>query len=668
MRALDESRRPRVELLRWGLAGLVAVVTFVLGAVLALNRDIPGITGDEPHYLLIAQSIALDGDVDLANDYASPERVAAAYPGFTEVDPVTHAGVYREGGPTVPIHAIGLPLLLSPAYLLGGGYVAARFIAIALTALTAGAMFLVVHRLVRRPVIAVVATLSVMLVVPSVAFSQQLYPEIPAGALLAASLAVLTGGRPTTRRLVVASALGALIPWMHLRFALLVVALAAAVLVVALGLPRAGGVRALRQAVREHWRRALLAMTPMVVSAAGILAYHQVMYGSMSPNAAYRPDVFPGELPFQPYFVWVYGLGSVIDEQRGVLPYAPVLLVAAAATVVAWLRWRWWAVLPVVACTVYLVLASGIAQGGGYCPPGRWLVVFVPLLAVPLAAALDHSRHAWWLVAPTLLFSLAVTAQLVAHYQDLYPAAGDRQVLPVASAVAEVWPDVMERRSAGFVVQAGRLQLGPAGEPLGDDDVVSLPGAVGTVVSGPDAIMVPSVYEARFRVRLDGEPGRVLGLAQVLVGDDVTHELPLVVPEHGADEWHDVAVQVAASAAPTETRVVSFGTDGTIAVDRTAMMWQEPGLPSLRSQLHDVPRATLWAGLALLVAVLLVAPRRRAAGAAAASAPAGGPAPGDPAVAADGTSPGPAATEPTVDPDTPARGEAPTAVGTGAER
>ena len=631
MRALDEGGRGRVDVVRWTLAVLVALVTFGLGATLALARDIPGITGDEPHYLLIAQSIALDGDIDLTNDYASPERVGGAYPGFTEVDPSTHAGVYREGGPLVPIHAIGLPLVLSPAYLFGGGYVAARFIAIALTALTAAAMFLVVHRLVRRPWIAVVATLSVMLVVPSAAFSQQLYPEVPAAALLAVSLATLVGGPPTRGRLVVASVLGALVPWMHLRFATLVVALALALLVRALGLPRAGGVRAVGAAVREHWRRALLVMAPMVVSAAGILAYHQVLYGSMSPNAAYRPDVFPITLPFQPTFVWVYGVGSLLDEQRGILPYAPVLLVAIAAVVVAWRRWGWWVALAVAACTVHLVVSSGIAQGGGYCPPGRWLVVFVPLLAVPLAAALDRSKHAWWLLVPALGFSLAVTSQLVQHYEDLYPVAADeRQVLPVASTAAEMWPDVMVRRSAGWDFEANRFEIGPGGTPLGDSDVETLPGVAGAVVSGREAPMVPSLYEVRYRVRLQGDPGQALGMAQVLVGSGVAAELPLTVPASGDSGWQDARVHVHAGA-PTEARVVSFGTDGAMTLDRVSMVRLDPVPPSWWVQLNDVPRAALWAAIAVLLAVLLLAPRRRARGTAAlqddGDTPGAGPAP-----------------------------------------
>ncbi|ADG75268.1 hypothetical protein Cfla_2378 [Cellulomonas flavigena DSM 20109] len=590
------------------MAVAVGIVSLVVSAAIGMTRDIPGITGDEPHYLLIAQSIVRDGDIDLTNDYASPERVANAYPGFTELDPVTHAGVYHEGGPVSPIHAIGLPLLLTPAYLLGGGYELARVVALLISAVAASAMFFVVERLVRRPWVAVVSVLGVMLVVPSVAFAHQIYPEVPAAALLATSLAVLVTGRLHTWRLVLAAALAALMPWMHLRFAVLVLPLALAILLRALELPAPGGVQAVRDALVRHWRRALAAMAPLVVSAAGILAYHQVLFGSMAPNAAYRPDVFPSELPFQPTFVWIYGVGSILDEQRGILPYAPVLLVALAGVVAAVLRWRWWAVLGVVTCAGYLAIVSGVAQGGGYCPPGRWLATFAPLFAIPLAAALTHARRTWWFAAPLLVLSLAVSAQLLDRYEDLYPVAGqESQVLPVAERFGEVWPDVMERRGPGYIIDGARLAVGGAGESRADGAVASVPGAVGAVAEDGPRRVIASTYQAVFRVTLTGEPGETVGLAQLLAGDDVLQEYPLTVPESGATrEVLEVGGTVAVGGQDVVSRVLTFGNGG-VVVHRSALMWQEDGEPGLLEQLNDLPGGFLWGVVLVLLAVVVVA-------------------------------------------------------------
>jgi len=221
----------------YAVAALVAAITAAVGlAILVEARPTP--TGDEPHYLLIAQSIALDGDIDLANDYADPERVAAAYPGNTVLDPVTHAGVYRDGGPTVPIHAVGLPLVLAPVYALGQGWIAARVLMVLISALTAGLAYLVVDRLVpRRPVLSALSVLAVSLTVPGIAFANQIYPEIPAALVLTAASFCLVRGRPTLPWLVAASVLGALAPWIHLRFAILVLPIGLAVVGRALGMP-----------------------------------------------------------------------------------------------------------------------------------------------------------------------------------------------------------------------------------------------------------------------------------------------------------------------------------------------------------------------------------------------------------------------------------------------
>ncbi|MBU5424020.1 hypothetical protein KQI48_15230 [Cellulomonas hominis] len=594
----------------YAVAALVAVITAAVGLAILLEAR-PNPTGDEPHYLLIAQSIALDGDIDLADDYADPARVAAAYPGNTVLDPVTHAGVYRDGGPMVPIHAIGLPLVLSPVFALGQGWLAARVLMVLISALTAGLAYLVVDRLVpRRPVLGALSVLAVSLTVPGIAFANQVYPEIPAALVLTAAAFCLVRGRPTLPWLVAASVLGALAPWIHLRFAILVLPIGLAVVGRALGMPLGVELRALPaallRALRERWLRVLAAVSPLLLSAAGILVSNQVLYGSPGVNAAYNPDVFPVQLPFQPLFVWIFGVGSVLDEQRGIAPYAPVVLLVFAAVLVAVWRWRWWALPAVVACVAFYVVTTGVAQGGGFCPPGRWFVVFMPLTAVGLAAALDLSWRPWVVFVPTVLFSWAVTAQLPAHYADLYPVAEVRyQRLPVADEIADAWPDVMVRRQDGLQLEAATLVPG-IGRPAGEDDVVAEPAdGPGTVVSGPDSLFVPGLYDVTYHVRLAGEPGATVGLGQVLAGESVVAEVPLTVPEAG-DGTAAAAVRLDLAAVPTETRVLAFGT-GTIEVDRVDVTWAEPAPPGDLERMNGVPLSTVWFAVVALVAGLITA-------------------------------------------------------------
>ena len=61
-------------------------------------------TGDEPHYLMIAQSLRADGDLNLANNYAQHDGVLF---GAAGLEPETHARPGR-GGILRPVHDIGL--------------------------------------------------------------------------------------------------------------------------------------------------------------------------------------------------------------------------------------------------------------------------------------------------------------------------------------------------------------------------------------------------------------------------------------------------------------------------------------------------------------------------------------------------------------------------------
>ena len=66
-------------------------------------------TGDEPHYLAIAHSIAFDGDLDLGNNYGANEPLVGG--GALQPEAHLRPGV---GGVARPVHDVGLPLLFAP--------------------------------------------------------------------------------------------------------------------------------------------------------------------------------------------------------------------------------------------------------------------------------------------------------------------------------------------------------------------------------------------------------------------------------------------------------------------------------------------------------------------------------------------------------------------------
>ena len=64
-------------------------------------------TGDEPHYLAIAHSIAFDRDLEMSNNYGADEWIVGG------VAPGSHVFTGRDGK-LRPLHDIGMPLLFAP--------------------------------------------------------------------------------------------------------------------------------------------------------------------------------------------------------------------------------------------------------------------------------------------------------------------------------------------------------------------------------------------------------------------------------------------------------------------------------------------------------------------------------------------------------------------------
>src|SRR3954468_6463240 len=149
-------------------------------------------SGDEPHYLLTAKSIVDDGSLDLADEYRSRDY-ASFYP--RTLDP---HGLLTQGRLNEP-HGAGFPLLIAPAYAIGG----AKGVEFMLAAVAALAMMLA-YRLAVRVVPdpwALGATLAVGLSPPMLAWSTAVYPELAAAAALcgAALLALRVAARPSPR-------------------------------------------------------------------------------------------------------------------------------------------------------------------------------------------------------------------------------------------------------------------------------------------------------------------------------------------------------------------------------------------------------------------------------------------------------------------------------------
>jgi hypothetical protein len=412
--------------------------------------------GDEPRYLLVAESIASDGDIDLTDEFAT-----RAYRGF-------HTGALpRQGqvvlGRGVEPQGIGFALLIAPAYALGGANAVELFLA-AIAALGFVLAAAVGRRMVPEPW-ASGAALLVGLSPPALAHATAVYPEAAAGTALAgaALCALRVRERPAFGSAVVGAALLAVLPWLGPKY-LLPAAPIAVVLV--------------RWTARRGRRTAALAAAEVMV--ASIVVYATIndrLFGGLTPYAASASGGSPtGADSVAEHLERLPRLAALwIDRDVGLLRWAPVLALSLFA---AWLLWRSrrahvarlveeradaeaaaelalavWA-------GVLLVAAFAAPSIAGEWFPGRQLAAGLPLAAALGAWGMRHApRTGAVLGALTLAASLWLA--LAFAFGDAAGWADSGTGAPLGPAV-----DLLPRSGVGsvwFAVLAAALAVALAG-------------------------------------------------------------------------------------------------------------------------------------------------------------------------------------------------------------
>lgn len=183
------------------------------------------ITGDEPHYLVIADGLLPTFELEQTGPYTREfqnRTIVAGGLAAKSASP-TPSNTHAEIGPhgLFNVHNIGLPALLSIPYLLGGE-IGARFAMIAMGAL---AIFLILKMLSLSGISArgqAAIAVPLCIALPFVSGATQIYPDLPGGALCLLGVYMLFRGPQAQRRRdgLFASILLAYLPWLHIRFAL----------------------------------------------------------------------------------------------------------------------------------------------------------------------------------------------------------------------------------------------------------------------------------------------------------------------------------------------------------------------------------------------------------------------------------------------------------------
>ncbi|MEZ5290006.1 MAG: hypothetical protein R2745_02905 [Vicinamibacterales bacterium] len=351
------------------------VAATIIGASAArLTHTVLFPSGDEPHYLVIAQSLLKDGDLKIENNHQ--RRDYAEY--FArDLDP--HYLTRGSDGEIYSVHPVGMPVLIAPAFALGG-YDLVVWAFVAMAAAAAAAAWRWVAVTTAAPGHATLAWAAVAFSAPFLVNAFTIYPEIPAAlaVTLAATLALRPAPDARPWHDVALGLLAGALPWLSTKYA----PMSAALVAVTLGRrwwPMHAGERRAGAAGAT-----LRVLAPYGAALAAWFAFFYAYWGTPWPSAPY------GALTQTELDNTFFGVpGLLFDQEYGLLVYAPAYLLAFAGfgTMIRRpgpLRRLGLEVLVVFGALLFTVGAFRIWWGGS-AAPGRPLTSGLPLLMLPVA-------------------------------------------------------------------------------------------------------------------------------------------------------------------------------------------------------------------------------------------------------------------------------------------
>ena len=170
------------------------------------------LTGDEPHYFILAASLLRDGDLDVRNNFDEENATGEIY------GPLPDRHIEERNGRQYSLHTPGLGALLAIPFALGGTLASRLLLALLIPSILGWACWCWFRD--RAPPGDVALAIAGVLLCPAVLFgSGQVYPDLLAGAILFALAVWLWNG---STRTLVTWALWWLVAggfiWLHIRF------------------------------------------------------------------------------------------------------------------------------------------------------------------------------------------------------------------------------------------------------------------------------------------------------------------------------------------------------------------------------------------------------------------------------------------------------------------
>lgn len=387
--------------MRQRLGLIIVVVLYLLVSVATLvvwdARGVYGATGDEPHYLVIADALVTDASPEVTDSYYREFSQRRWYPrglgnpAEALAPPTAH--VVGVGGSNFSWHGLGIPILAALP-VAAVGETGARLVVIAIGALGLFIAWALAGVYLSTRKSRTLAVAAVALSYPVVLASTQIYPDLMGGVLLLFVLTWWVHPRWRTHAgwTITAALAASFIPWLGSRFWI-----AGAISVLALAVASRGS------RVRLGWILGIAA-----VSAVALISYHLYAFGSvLGPPSE-------GALNWT-WGAFMVGTGLIWDQNQGLLFSNPVLWLTLPGLILLWRRQRSAFSLWVVLFLAVLIPAAahpGFYGLGSFNGRYGWPLSVMAFLPTFLALAFLASRHRRWF-ALIVVAGIAFQAYLI---------------------------------------------------------------------------------------------------------------------------------------------------------------------------------------------------------------------------------------------------------------
>jgi hypothetical protein len=290
---------------------LIAFIIFALASTAVTMQGVQ-LSGDEPHYVMITQSLVEDGDFDLKNNIDEK-----TYFKYLPIEIRFHGSDYD--GKYYPFHMPGLSFLLIPFYwlfnLLGAGRIIPpplyfRLAASAINAFFALGLFYLLK--IKFPGKNITGFWLLFLALfPLVFHCIHLYPELPGAALMMAGYIFVFSIPKTWRNnYLLAGLFLSLVPWFHIKY---LPGLAVLTLAILYRLYKEPGNRRTRQFI-------LFFLFPLA-SFALLVIFSKTLYGTYNPTGIFPKENYWGV----PWLLRLkVFLAYFLDQRDGLLFYSPL--------------------------------------------------------------------------------------------------------------------------------------------------------------------------------------------------------------------------------------------------------------------------------------------------------------------------------------------------------